>query len=107
MDLYGNGSKMKIGDRIISLEHSPFVIAELSANHNQSLQRALELVKRASLSGADAIKLQTYTAETMTFNIDSEEFIIDDNASPWNGRHMFDLYQEAHTPWDWHEEIFN
>ena len=69
---------MKIANRIISLEHKPFIIAELSANHNQSLERALELVKKAAESGADAVKLQTYTADTMTFNLKSEEFMIRD-----------------------------
>jgi len=98
---------MKIGERNISTEHKPFIIAELSANHNQSLERALELVKKAAESGADAIKLQTYTADTMTFSIKSEEFMIRDESSPWNGRHMYDLYDEAHTPWDWHKQIFD
>ena len=98
---------MKIGKRNISTEHKPFIIAELSANHNQSLERALKLVKKAAESGADAVKLQTYTADTMTFSIKSEEFMIRDESSPWNGRHMYDLYDEAHTPWDWHEQIFN
>ena len=107
MDIYENGYKMKIGQKKISRDSKPFIIAELSANHNQSLKRALELVKKAAISGADAIKLQTYTADTMTFDIDSEEFMIRDESSPWNGRHMHDLYDEAHTPWEWHEEIFN
>ena len=98
---------MKIANRIISLEHKPFIIAELSANHNHSLERALEIVKKAAESGADAIKLQTYTADTMTFNLKNEEFMIRDETSPWNGRHMYDLYHEAHTPWEWHEQIFN
>ena len=98
---------MKIANRIISLEHKPFIIAELSANHNQSLERALELVKKAAESGADAVKLQTYTADTMTFNLKSDEFMIRDETSPWNVRHIYDLYHEAHTPWDWHEQIFN
>ena len=98
---------MKIGKRNISTEHKPFIIAELSANHNQSLERALKLVKKAAESGADAVKLQTYTADTMTFSIKSEEFMIRDESSPWNGRHMYDLYDEAHTPWDWHKQIFD
>ena len=88
---------MKIGKRNISTEHKPFIIAELSANHNQSLERALKLVKKAAESGADAVKLQTYTADTMTFSIKSEEFMIRDESSPWNGRHMYDLYDEAHS----------
>ena len=98
---------MKIGHKDISLENKPFIIAELSANHNQSIETAMKLVKMAYQAGADAIKLQTYTADTMTFNIDSDEFRVIDQSSPWNGKHMYDLYNEASTPWEWHEEIFN
>ena len=76
----------------------------MSGNHNQSLERALEIVDAAAEAGADAIKLQTYTADTMT--IKGAHTITDPN-SPWYGRELYDLYQEAHTPWEWHEEIFN
>ena len=77
----------------------------MSGNHNQSLTRALEIVKAAAFSGADAIKLQTYTADTMTLNIKKPGFRVDDPKSLWNGRHLYEIYQEAHTPWEWHEPI--
>lgn len=96
---------MKILDREIGLNHRPYLIAEMSGNHNQSLERALELVDAAAASGADAIKLQTYTADTMTLNVRAPGFVIDDRNSLWYGRQLFELYQEAHTPWDWHQPI--
>ncbi len=94
-----------IGDRPIGPGHRPYLIAEMSGNHNQSLDRAIEIVDAAAASGADAIKLQTYTAETMTLNLRAPGFVIDDPKSLWNGRQLYDLYEEAHTPWDWHEPI--
>lgn len=84
----------------------PFVIAEMSGNHNQSLERALELVDVAADAGAHAIKLQTYTADTMTIDHSGEGFYIDDPNSLWSGRSLYELYQEAHTPWEWHQAIF-
>ncbi len=98
---------VRIGHRLIGATHPPFVIAELSGNHNQSLNRALELVRAAADAGAHAVKLQTYTADTMTLNIDTGEFLITDPKSLWHGRTLYDLYQEAHTPWDWHKAIFD
>lgn len=86
---------------------SPFVIAELSANHNGSLDRALQLVDAAAVAGADAIKLQTYTPETMTLDLNTPHFVNNDKGSLWFGRQLFSLYKEAQTPWKWHEEIFN
>lgn len=86
---------------------SPFVIAELSANHNGSLDRALQLVDAAAAAGADAIKLQTYTPETMTLDLNTPHFVNNDEDSLWFGRQLFSLYKEAQTPWKWHEEIFN
>ncbi len=96
---------MKIGNREIGADHRPYLIAEMSGNHNNSLGRALEIVDAAAASGADAIKLQTYTADTMTLNLHTPDFVIDDPKSLWNGRNLYDLYHEAHTPWDWHAPI--
>jgi pseudaminic acid synthase len=95
--------EFKIGKRLIGKNHKPFIIAEMSGNHNQSLERALEIVDKAAECGADAIKLQTYTAETMT--IKGAHTIKDEN-SLWNGRELFELYQQAYTPWEWHAPIF-
>jgi N-acetylneuraminate synthase len=85
----------------------PFVIAEMSGNHNQSLERALEIVEAAATTGAHAIKLQTYTADTMTLDLKEREFFISDEKSPWKGQSLYDLYKIAHTPWDWHQTIFD
>lgn len=97
---------MRIGSREVGLEHPPFVIAEMSGNHNHSLERALGIVEAAAKAGAHALKLQTYTADTMTIDADGPEFRIDDPGSLWKGRSLYDLYAEAHTPWEWHEPIF-
>ena len=96
---------MKILDRDIGPGHRPYLIAEMSGNHNQSLERALEIVDAAAAHGADAIKLQTYTADTMTLNLRMPGFVIDDPKSLWAGRQLYELYQEAHTPWEWHAPI--
>lgn len=96
---------MKIRNHNIGQKYKPFIIAEMSGNHNQSLDRALEIVEAAAKAGADAIKLQTYTADTMTLNVDEDEFKILDTKSLWYGRHLYELYEEAHTPWEWHGPI--
>jgi N-acetylneuraminate synthase len=95
----------RIGDRRIGREHPPFVIAEMSGNHNQSLDRALAIVEAAAEAGAHAIKLQTYTADTMTLDLDEGAFRIEDPKSLWAGKTLHALYQQAHTPWDWHAPI--
>ncbi|HEX5128043.1 MAG TPA: pseudaminic acid synthase [Rhodocyclaceae bacterium] len=97
---------IRIGHHQVGVDHAPFIIAEMSGNHNGSLDRALEIVDAIAASGAQALKLQTYTADTMTLNLAEREFRIDDAKSLWNGRTLYDLYHEAHTPWDWHAPIF-
>lgn len=96
-----------ISGRKIGKDVPPFIIAEMSGNHNQSLERALKIVETAANIGAHAIKLQTYTADTMTFNLSNNDFVINDIKSLWNGRRLYDLYEEAHTPWHWHKPIFD
>lgn len=95
----------KIGTRSIGLNTAPFIIAEMSGNHNQSLDRALSIVDAAADAGVHAIKLQTYTADTMTLDLKEGEFFIDDPKSLWKGQAMHDLYKLAYTPWEWHEPI--
>nr|WP_136249833.1 pseudaminic acid synthase [Ningiella ruwaisensis] len=85
---------------------SPFIIAELSGNHDQSLEKALAMVDAAAECGADAIKIQTYTADSMTLNVSQAEFVINDKGSLWEGRTLYELYQQAMTPYEWHEAIF-
>ena len=97
---------MKIAGRPVGLDAPPFIIAELSGNHNGSLDRALAIVDAAAATGAHALKIQTYTADTMTLDIREREFVITDPKSPWAGRSLYELYEEAHTPWDWHAPIF-
>ncbi len=94
---------IKIGNYTIGANHKPFIIAEMSGNHNQSLDRALELVDAAAAAGAHALKLQTYTADTITMK---GAYTIQDKNSLWNGKELHDLYKTAHTPWEWHKAIF-
>lgn len=85
----------------------PFIIAEMSGNHNQSLERALKIVEAAAKVGVHAVKLQTYTADTLTIDANTEDFLVSDSNSLWNGQSLYELYQKAYTPWKWHEPIFN
>ncbi|KZN95211.1 MAG: pseudaminic acid synthase [Bacillaceae bacterium] len=93
--------------RKIGPNHKPFIIAEMSGNHNQSLERALAIVEAASKAGAHALKIQTYTADTMTLNLENPEFKIEDSDSLWKGHTLYQLYQQAYTPWEWHKPIFD
>lgn len=96
---------MKINNFEINEDSEVFIIAELSANHNGSLEVAKQTIRAAKRTGANAIKLQTYTADTLTIDCDKEDFILK-SGSIWDGRTFYDLYQEAYTPWEWHEELF-
>ncbi len=98
---------LQIAGRKIGAGHPPFVIAEMSGNHNQSLDRALEIVVAAAKSGVHAIKIQTYTPDTMTIDLDEREFHISDPNSLWAGTSLYKLYGEAYTPWEWHKPIFD
>ncbi|WP_044748395.1 pseudaminic acid synthase [Bacillus alveayuensis] len=93
--------------RKIGPNQPPFIIAEMSGNHNQSLERALEIVEAAAKAGAHALKIQTYTADTMTLNLDNKDFKIEDSESLWKGNTLYQLYQQAYTPWEWHKPIFD
>ncbi|HAS58983.1 MAG TPA: pseudaminic acid synthase [Algoriphagus sp.] len=96
---------MQVGNSKIDRTSPVFIIAELSANHNGSLETAIETIKAAKRAGADAIKFQTYTADTITIDSDKEDFII--KGTIWEGKNLYQLYQEAYTPWEWHETLFN
>jgi pseudaminic acid synthase len=96
---------IKIAGRPIGSDHPPFVIAEMSGNHNQDLNRALQIVEAAAKAGAHAIKLQTYTADTMTLDKRGGSFNINDDKSLWSGKNLHDLYKLAYTPWEWHKPI--
>ena len=104
-----SGRRANFGNSMFSLKDrkEPFIIAEMSGNHNHSLERALEIVDAAADAGVDALKLQTYTADTMTLDIDEGEFHIGDPTSLWAGESLYSLYQKAYTPWEWHKPIFD
>ena len=97
--------EIKIAGRPIGAAYSPYVIAELSANHNGKLETALRIIEEAKKAGADAVKLQTYKPDTITLNSDSEDFKI--RGGLWDGRTLYELYEEAHMPWDWHKPLFD
>ncbi|SCZ74952.1 MULTISPECIES: pseudaminic acid synthase [unclassified Pseudomonas] len=99
-------TSFKIGSRFVGAGHGPLIIAEMSGNHNQSLDVALQIVEAAARAGAHALKLQTYTADTMTLDLAQGEFFIKDPDSLWAGSSLYQLYQQAHTPWEWHQPIF-
>lgn len=96
--------QIAIAGRNIGPNHAPYVIAEMSANHNGNIETAFKIIEAAKLAGANAVKLQTYRPDTITLNCDSEDFRI--HGGLWNGRTLYDLYQEAHTPWEWHAPLF-
>lgn len=96
----------EVGGKRIGKDAEPFIIAEMSGNHNGSKERALEIVRAAAECGVDCLKFQTYTADTITLNSSREDFVIRDEGSLWNGRRLYDLYDEAHTPLEWHEDLF-
>ncbi|MBJ8028757.1 pseudaminic acid synthase [Bacillus cereus group sp. N21] len=100
-------NEIEINGRKISRNHQPFIIAEMSGNHNQSLERALQIVEAAARAGAHALKIQTYTAYTMTLDIDNKDFKIEDTNSLWKGNTLYKLYQQAYTPWEWHKPLFD
>lgn len=97
---------MQLADFNIGLHSKPFIIAEMSGNHNQSIEKALKIIEVAAEMGAHAIKLQTYTADTITIDQRGGLFDIKDETSLWKNRNLYELYQEAHTPWEWHEQLF-
>lgn len=98
--------EISIGPYLLGDQHPPFIVAELSGNHQHSLDKALQLVELAKWAGAHAVKLQTYTPDTITLNVREGEFLIDDPKSLWKGLSLYELYQEAYLPWEWHEPIF-
>lgn len=102
-----NPAPITIGNHVLAPGCPPLIIAELSGNHNGSLARALELVDKAAAAGAHAVKLQTYTADTMTIDMKENEFFISDANSLWEGESLYALYQKAMTPWEWHKPIFD
>lgn len=98
---------IQIGSQIIGPDYCPFIIAEMSGNHNQSLERALKIIEEAAKAGVHALKIQTYTADTLTLDINEGDFFINDLNSLWYGKSLYQLYKQAYTPWEWHKPIFD
>jgi N-acetylneuraminate synthase len=98
---------MKIERFQVGAGHPPFIVAEMSGNHNQSLERAMEIVEAAARAGAHGLKLQTYTADTITIDVSEREFVISDPKSLWGGNSLYKLYGQAYTPWEWHKPLFD
>jgi pseudaminic acid synthase len=96
---------IKIGDQLVGAGYPPLIVAEMSGNHNQSLERALSIVEAAARAGVNAVKLQTYTADTLTIDAEGEGFFIHNQESIWKGKSLYELYREAYTPWEWHKPI--
>ena len=99
-----NSSYISIEGRRIAVDEPPYIVAEVSANHNGNLETARKLIEAAKKSGANAVKLQTYKPDTITIDCDAKDFLI--QGGLWNGRTLYDLYGEAHTPWEWHAPLF-
>jgi pseudaminic acid synthase len=98
---------MKIGNVEVGIQHPPFIIAEVSGNHDQSIEKAIAIIHAAKKAGASAVKFQTYTADTMTLNSSHDDFFINNEKSLWKGSFLYELYERAHTPWEWHEALFD
>jgi pseudaminic acid synthase len=96
-----------LNGRLIGKKKLPYIVAEMSGNHNEDIKNAFKIIETAKKCGADAVKIQTYTPDTMTIDTDDPMFIINSEGNPWKGRTMYDLYKEAMTPWEWHEDLFN
>lgn len=100
-------SRIQVADKLIGVDEDPFIIAELSGNHNGDLGRGLKIVDAAAKAGAHALKIQTYTADTLTIDVDLPSFKVSGDHELWGSRTLYDLYREAHTPWEWHRQIFD
>src|SRR3989344_8639858 len=98
-------NEIQIGGVKIGLRHRPFIVAEMSGNHNQSFEQAIEITEAAAKAGVQALKLQTYTADTLTLDVRTKEFMLRDEDSLWKDQSLYDLFKLGYTPWEWHEPI--